>query len=518
MRQRVPAFRVLLGDRSHRPTCRQAILIRPVPSVQWHVNYTVFRDCNNPATVNVNVNTFQFPAADSPTPPLATDCARQGGGGDYLSNESAYRNTLLRDTYGLKIPAGHIHTPVMTRFSAGDEALITDACSSSTATRSCSRRATSSSRSPGISISHRDSKRSTGPRYRRQDRQGGFGSDRKPDSDPRQLRYAPTVLGNPSPGRGINAARDYILGQFNAVAPSAISVANDPVPFAQCPTTPTSNVVSYIRGTKYPDQIIVIGGHYDSRTIDNNNTTADAPGANDSGSQSALVMELANILGGRTTGGGTGARLPSDLYDSHALLRHLHVGRERDVGSAALANTNLKNYFQRSVSLRCSTTTSLAGITWPTDPRSCRSTRLYASGTPRETGNTDGRADDTSKHRGMMRYINRWGPAYVPDMAMVPSCGKIALAAIATRRASRSSAFRRCVSSRRSRSPSTPDANTTVPYPPPGYPGSLPSNNTAHQHSPFDLFQYVTPSYTGRIAKVELANIASLARAPSAHR
>ena len=29
----------------------------------------------------------------------APDCARQGGGGDYLSNESAYRNTLLRDVF-----------------------------------------------------------------------------------------------------------------------------------------------------------------------------------------------------------------------------------------------------------------------------------------------------------------------------------------------------------------------------------------------------------------------------------
>jgi hypothetical protein len=101
--------------------------------VQWHVNYTVFHNCDavsgttNTATVNVNVNTFQFPPPTPPTAPLPTDCARQGGGGDYLSNESAYRNTLMRDIFGLSIPAGHIHTPVMTRFSTGDNALISDA-------------------------------------------------------------------------------------------------------------------------------------------------------------------------------------------------------------------------------------------------------------------------------------------------------------------------------------------------------------------------------------------------------
>jgi len=101
--------------------------------VQWHVNYTIFPNCDavNGTTVtttqNVNTNTFAFPPPTPPTAPRATDCARQGGGGDYLSNESAYRNTLLRDIFGLQIPAGHIHTPVMTRFSANHQDLITDA-------------------------------------------------------------------------------------------------------------------------------------------------------------------------------------------------------------------------------------------------------------------------------------------------------------------------------------------------------------------------------------------------------
>lgn len=49
--------------------------------------------------------------ADGPAP---TDSARGGGGGAYLSNESAYRATLLRDALGLKkLPGGHIHTPVL---------------------------------------------------------------------------------------------------------------------------------------------------------------------------------------------------------------------------------------------------------------------------------------------------------------------------------------------------------------------------------------------------------------------
>ncbi|MFD9791281.1 pyroglutamyl peptidase [Streptomyces sp. NPDC059070] len=51
--------------------------------------------------------------------PTAGSTARAGGGGDYLSNEIAYRATLLRDRLGLKVPGGHVHTPVL-EFGAGN--------------------------------------------------------------------------------------------------------------------------------------------------------------------------------------------------------------------------------------------------------------------------------------------------------------------------------------------------------------------------------------------------------------
>ncbi|MGW9350831.1 pyroglutamyl peptidase [Nocardiopsis flavescens] len=57
---------------------------------------------------------------DGPTPGSQ---ARAGGGGDYLSNEIAYRNTLLRDATGRDVPAGHIHTPVL---SLGQDGEVTD--------------------------------------------------------------------------------------------------------------------------------------------------------------------------------------------------------------------------------------------------------------------------------------------------------------------------------------------------------------------------------------------------------
>lgn len=62
--------------------------------------------------------TDQVVRPDGPTP---GSTARAGGGGNYLSNEIAYRATLLRDRLGLHdtLPGGHVHTPVL-EFGAGN--------------------------------------------------------------------------------------------------------------------------------------------------------------------------------------------------------------------------------------------------------------------------------------------------------------------------------------------------------------------------------------------------------------
>ncbi|AWS48852.1 hypothetical protein [Streptosporangium sp. 'caverna'] len=93
----------------------------PDPSVAfgvvWHTNYTQFPDCASTTRVTRNnPPPVEYPPATAPIPPDPGSCSYSGGGGNYLSNESAYRNTLLRDRMGLDIPAGHIHTPDMQHF------------------------------------------------------------------------------------------------------------------------------------------------------------------------------------------------------------------------------------------------------------------------------------------------------------------------------------------------------------------------------------------------------------------
>ncbi|GAA2285783.1 hypothetical protein GCM10010145_39420 [Streptomyces ruber] len=67
-----------------------------------------------------NTSVTEIPAGGTqsvtrPEGPTPGSTARSGGGGNYLSNEIAYRATLLRDRLGLhdELPGGHVHTPIL---------------------------------------------------------------------------------------------------------------------------------------------------------------------------------------------------------------------------------------------------------------------------------------------------------------------------------------------------------------------------------------------------------------------
>lgn len=60
---------------------------------------------------------------------------------------------------------------------------------------------------------------------------------------------------------------------------------------------PVRNIMAFLPGTDTSDhEILVISGHIDSRATDVLDATMDAPGANDDGSGTAAVMELARVI------------------------------------------------------------------------------------------------------------------------------------------------------------------------------------------------------------------------------
>jgi hypothetical protein len=111
-----------------------------------------------------------------------------------------------------------------------------------------------------------------------------------------------TLSSQDDPVRGIGAARRWGEAQFRAtsaacggcleiVLPERL-VTGDRVP---APTR-LVDVVAIQWGTERPNDVVIVQGHIDSRVTDVMNFTADAPGANDDGSGTALTLEAARVL------------------------------------------------------------------------------------------------------------------------------------------------------------------------------------------------------------------------------
>ncbi|MDQ2793889.1 MAG: M20/M25/M40 family metallo-hydrolase [Bacteroidota bacterium] len=117
-----------------------------------------------------------------------------------------------------------------------------------------------------------------------------------------------TLSDTQSPTRGIGAARNYVRDEFlkySKAGGGRLTVELDTFtikPDGKRINKPVlmANVLATLPGTDPTDtRIILVSGHIDSRVSDVMNATADAPGANDDGSGTVLVMELARVLAGQ---------------------------------------------------------------------------------------------------------------------------------------------------------------------------------------------------------------------------
>lgn len=286
-----------------------------------------------------------------------------------------------------------------------------------------------------------------------------------------------------SGAQGIGAARDWIKKQFSSV--SGLRVATDSFAIGCGGGNATiQNVVAWLPGSGHPDRVILIGGHYDSRTVNVTDGTSAAPGANDSGSQTALVLAAARAMAGHT-------------FDATVAFVAFAGEEQGLVGSKSLA-ANQASYFGAGATIEAVLNCDIVGgDSSVNDAASLQQFRLYAAGTPREIAAPDGTSDDTSPARNLMRTIATWGGAYVPAMTIVPK--------LREDRPGRGGDHESFLDAgiagvRFIETNESPSAGTAA----------------SHQHSPNDLADFVTPAYTARVAQVVLAVAATLARAPSA--
>ena len=311
----------------------------------------------------------------------------------------------------------------------------------------------------------------------------------------------------PAPGQGVTAARDFLFSQYSAIP--GLQVRLDPFVHANCPNSPTFNVIAWLPG-KSPNRLVIIGGRYDSRTTNVFDSSSDAPGGNDAGAQAAVVLELARVLAGNS-------------FDATIVFMAFSGEEQGLFGSASIA-ANLNRYFQSPQVIAMLNTDIPGGDNTANTPTDLLSFRLYSSGIPRERFSTDpdGTTDNTSPRRGLMRYIGTWGGAYVPALTMAPK--------LREDRPGRASdhvsfinngipAVRFMETFECSPSPVDNSCGGPLPCPPPAQIPAFCKDTTfitTHQHSPHDQVQFITPTYAASIAKVIGSVAASLARAPGA--
>ena len=106
------------------------------------------------------------------------------------------------------------------------------------------------------------------------------------------------------PKRGIGAAVDWGLAEFKRIG-AKCGDCLEVLPVSETVTGPripnptlVRNAVAIQRGSERPNEVVIVQGHIDSRVSDVMDATSDAPGANDDGSGTALVLEAARVLSG----------------------------------------------------------------------------------------------------------------------------------------------------------------------------------------------------------------------------
>ncbi len=107
------------------------------------------------------------------------------------------------------------------------------------------------------------------------------------------------------PKKGIGAARRWVLSRFNEFAKQSggrMTATIDswmlqPDGRRVDKEHEIGNVMATLKGTDpNDDRIFMVSGHIDSRVSNVNNRESDAPGANDDGSGTAAVIELARVM------------------------------------------------------------------------------------------------------------------------------------------------------------------------------------------------------------------------------
>ncbi|HEX2723309.1 MAG TPA: M28 family peptidase, partial [Gemmatimonadaceae bacterium] len=283
-----------------------------------------------------------------------------------------------------------------------------------------------------------------------------------------------TMSDTTSATRGVGAARRYLHARLTEISRSCggcLRVEYDPamVEVTRHPQRPAVNVVNVLAWLIGSDstRVVVIGGHYDSCVcnIDRFDFTSDAPGADDDGSGTSAVVELARVFS---------QRYPKGL--SATVIFALYSGEEQGL----LGSTHLAERLHRAgYKVVAAVTNDIVGNIVADDGRiDSTSVRIF------------GAEPDNGPSRELARYAWASGLLYMPEFAVFP-------------------VFRLDRISRGG------DHSPFVTLRDPGLRFTERLENYKRQHLPTDRMADVSFGYVANVARVNAAALAALASAPA---
>ena len=224
-----------------------------------------------------------------------------------------------------------------------------------------------------------------------------------------------TLSSATDPKRGIGAARSWAQSEFEKIAKACNGCLKTELLERNMsgPRIPNGvNIVDVLAikpGKMGWDHVIIIAGHIDSRVSDVMDFTKDAPGANDDGSGSALVIEAARIM----------AQQPqTDATIMFALLS----GEEQGLmGGRLLAETAKERGWKVSAMLN----NDIVGGTVGTDGRKVDNVvRVFSEGIRAsedlagQMARRNSGGEDDGPSRALMRYADKVAAKAYPDVTL----------------------------------------------------------------------------------------------------
>lgn len=228
-----------------------------------------------------------------------------------------------------------------------------------------------------------------------------------------------TLSSQDDPSRGVGAARIWIkaeMERYSQQAGGRLQVSFDE--FIQQPVNrvPAAaklvNVVAVLPGKQdtSKDRIYVVSGHYDSICFPFDDTTCDAPGANDDASGTAAVMEMARVM---------------SQYEFDATIVFMTVAGEEQglLGAAHWAQEAKKN----NMNIAAMFTNDIIGNTnGGNGAKDNTRVRLFSEGIATTETEAEARTrrsvggENDGPSRQLARYIIEVAKRYLPSFSVTP--------------------------------------------------------------------------------------------------